>query len=343
MSYRCCPMIQMSALNVLGRIDTGESTLSLCCERVPNRPEVAFARSPEELLRSFVGECALVAAECAHITEDQQRYFTAGCTQCANFLEDKCSADGLIHYVNFSMYPAPCQSHCIYCIVHKDDGVSVNSDAVRAAYEKLFGVLELAERYGIVAPDAVWQVSSGEITIHPYRDRIMKLVRGKRTGFYTNCMKFDEEIAQNLHDNPNSFINLSIDAGTPETWEKVKGVDNFDKVTENLAKYYARSARPDQITLKYIVLPGINDVYEDYQSLMEIMKVLEVKHLSISRDTPKKYSIDQQERAKLTGAAAYLLAMCHKNGISYDMLTYTQEEQKAALRLAKEIFHRGQV
>lgn len=204
-------------------------------------------------------------------------------------------------------------------------------------------MLELAERCGILAPDAIWQVSSGEIAIHPYRERIINLVRGRRAVFYTNCMKFDEGIAQNLHDNPVSGINLSIDAGTPETWKKIKGIDNFEKVTENLARYYTQSARPGQISLKYIVLPGLNDVYEDYQSLIEIMKVLEVKHLTLSRDGRKKYSMNREERTKLLGAAAYLLAMCYKNGISNDMVTYSQEEQNEVVRLAEEILLRGQV
>ena len=77
------------------------------------------------------------------------------------------------------------------------------------------------------------------------------MVKGKTANFYTNAFVFDEDIAQNMHNNPNSFINLSIDAGTPQTWKKVKGFDNFDKVTDNLVKYYVNCARPGQITLKY--------------------------------------------------------------------------------------------
>lgn len=342
MSYRGCSLIQASALNINGRMETGDPVISLCCENLPSIPKIGFQGTAEDTLRAFVGESVLVSVECACSPKDSQRHFTAGCLQCARFREGDYRTDGRIHYVNLSMYPAPCQSRCIYCSVHKEDQ-SVNNDAARAAYEKLFDMLELAERCGILAPNATWQVSSGEIAIHPYRERIMNLVRGKRAMFYSNCMKFDEDVAQNLHDNPKSAINLSIDAGTPDTWKKIKGVDNFDKVTENLARYYAQSARPGQITLKYIVLPGINDIYEDYQSLMEIMKVLEVKHLTLSQDSRKKYSMNRKERTELLGAAAYLLAMCHKNGISNDMFSYSQEEQKEAVRLAAEILRRGQV
>lgn len=240
------------------------------------------------------------------------------------------------------MYPAPCQSRCIYCNI-PNENQSVTSEAAKTAYEKLFDMLDLAKRCGILAPNAVWQVSSGEIAIHPYHDRIMKLVQGKAATFYTNCMKFDEAVAQNLHDNPNSTINLSIDSGSRETWKKVKGFDNFDQVFENLVKYHAASVHPGQITLKYIVMPDINDIYEDYCALMEIMKVLEVKHLTLSRDVRTKYSIGQEERTKLTGAAAYLLAMCHKNGISNDMFTYSQEEQSEAIQSANEVLQKGLV
>lgn len=342
MSYRCCSLIDRFALNINGRIDTGKPVLSLCCEELPDTPKIPFAQTAEDSLRAFVGEGLLATVECAQVRDDSQRCFTAGCVNCAQFQEGEHSLSPLIRYVNLSMYPAPCQSRCIYCNVHRENQ-SVAGEAAKAAYEKLFDMLDLAQKSGILAPNAVWQVSSGEIAIHPYHDRIMKLVKGKTAAFYTNCMRFDEAVAQNLHENPNSAINLSIDCGTSETWKKVKGVDNFDEVLENLVKYHAASARPGQITLKYIIMPGLNDIYEDYLSLIEIMKAFEVKHLTLSRDTRTKYNMGEEGYIKLTGAAAYLLAMCYKDGFSNDMFTFTQEEQMETARLANEILQRGLV
>lgn len=342
MSYRCCTMIQNFALNFNGRIDTGNPCLTLCCEGVPDTPRIPFSETAEDTLRAFVGEGMLTAVECARVTDDSQRRFTAGCARCAQFQEGDWTINALISYVNLSMYPSPCQSRCIYCGVHREDQ-SVTGEAARQSYEKLFELLELAERCGVLSPNAVWQVSCGEIAIHPYRDRIMKLVEGKRAVFYTNCMKYDKAVARNLHDNPDSAINLSIDAGTPETWRRIKGRDNFETAMENLARYRAESARAGQITMKYIILPDINDIYEDYVSLIEIMKALDVKHLTLSRDTRKKYQMTREDQVKLTGAAAYLLALCHKNGISNDMFTYTKQEEQEAVRLAAEILQSGQI
>lgn len=342
MSYRCCPMISQFYFNVNGRIDTGKPVIALCCESLPDIPRIPFCGTAEDTLRAFVGEGLLAAVECARVTDDSRRHYTAGCVNCAQFREGDWGITPLISYVNLSMYPSPCQSRCIYCHVYREDQ-SVTGEAARAAYEKLFQLLELAEQSGIVTPQAIWQISCGEIAIHPYRDRIMELVRGKRAIFYTNCMKFDEAVAQNLRNNPSSAINLSIDAGMPETWKRVKGRDNFDTVLESLVKYHAAGPGPGQITMKYIILPDLNDFLEDYLSLAEIMKALEVRHLSLSRDVRTKYSLSREERVKLTGAAAYLLAICHKNGITCDMVTFTQEEEAEAVELANEILQKGLV
>lgn len=338
MAFRSCPMIDGLCLNINGRVDTGERVLTLCCENIEEKPGIAFADTPEETLERFLGMRSITLAESVSGVRDGA--YTSGCAKCANYRSGEHSLGLFISYVNLSMYPAPCQCRCCYCEAPK---FWRDTPEVHAAYEKLFALLELGRETGMIQPNATWQVSTGEITIHPYRERIMKLVAGQRAVFFTNAFRFDEDIAQNLHDNPGSAINLSIDAGTSETWKKVKGFDNFEEVTSNLVQYYKRSARAGQITLKYIVLPGINDNYEDYASLMEIIKILEVKHLTLSRDTGKKYSLSGRERTDLLGAAAYLLAMCHKNGVEFDMFTYTAEEQKEAVELANEILRKGMV
>lgn len=137
-------MIQNFALNVNGRIGTGKSYLSLCCEGLRDMPKILFSDTAEDTLRAFVGEGLLTAIECARVTDDSQRRFTAGCTRCAQFQEGDWTINALISYVNLSMYPSPCQSRCIYCGVHQEDQ-SITSEAAKSGYEKLFDMLELAE------------------------------------------------------------------------------------------------------------------------------------------------------------------------------------------------------
>jgi wyosine [tRNA(Phe)-imidazoG37] synthetase (radical SAM superfamily) len=349
MKYSSCERVEGFFLNISGRIDTDENTpppLGFCCEPLENIPAIPIGEDARETLSQImdIREHIIVENKKVSLGLAAERTYSAVCSKCAYCQENRWRTDGAIHYVNLSMYPALCQCKCIYCNIPTEDmKKSMNSPEVKKAYDNLFGLLEYAKAHGMVAENAMWQVSSGEITIHPYKDRIMEIVEGQAAMFYTNCFIYDEKIAEMLHKNPNSSINLSIDAGLPQTWHKVKGVDNFETVMMNLASYYAASARPGQITLKYIILPGINDTYEDFQSVIEIMKTVQCSQLSISRDDTKKYNSIQEESDKLIGAAGYLVAMCHKNQIRNILTMFTPQEQQRVIHFAEELLRTGQI
>ena len=348
MKYKSCSAIENFFLNFNGRIDTDSKCMTLCCENVDNIPGIALFESVQQSMESLRRERAEIIAESVRFSllggSDDERKFTNGCAKCANFLEgDYGNFDGLIHYINLSMYPAPCQSKCIYCDVHSGESGIFDKRLHANYYEKLFDTLDYAQKNGLIAQNATWQVSSGEIAIHPYKDRILDLVKGQAAIFYTNCFIFDEEVAANLAANQRSAINLSIDSGTVKTWHKVKGVDNFEVIMVNLVKYLNSSSRPGQITLKYIVLPGINDNVEDYLYVIEIMKILKVKHLTIARDTSVKYTLDARLSEKLISAAGYLAAILHKNEMTMDMFTYTPAEREHVVAFANELLKVGKV
>lgn len=216
-------------------------------------------------------------------------------------------------------------------------------DEVSIYYDQIFTFLEYIKEQGWIAPDARWQVSSGEITLHPFKDRFLDLVEGQRVTFFTNCFLYDKRIGEILHNNPASSINLSIDAGTAQTWRSVKGVDNFAQVSQNLIAYYKNSTRAGQITLKYIVLPGINDTMEDYASLMELMKQLEAGHLTLSRDTSLKYKLNKKQSDELIRAVAYLYAFCEKHSISPGVAAFKPEERREIAMLAGKLIREGMV
>ncbi len=329
-----CPMIAGQDLVFEGRVD--ERCIMPCCEKhIPNVPAVGFADTAEETLDRFLGMRAMVAATFLN-TAQSDRY---GCGKCFYFRKAAWEFAHDISFVNLSMYPAPCQCKCIYCC-ESEHVNAIYTPEVKAGYEKLFALLEYAKTSGVINPDATWQISSGEITIHPYKERIMELVRDRHAVFFTNAFLFDEAIAQRLHDDPESKINLSIDSGTPETWRRVKGFDNFETVLSNLRRYRKSSVRPGQIILKYIILPGVNDSEEDFRSVVEIAKELEVGHLTVARDTERKYKHDDEYRGKLLDAAARLLAVCKANGITNDMFTYSTAEQAEVRELAEKLLTR---
>jgi wyosine [tRNA(Phe)-imidazoG37] synthetase (radical SAM superfamily) len=343
LKYRSCSMIENFSLNFAGRIDTDTPCIRICCEWLENVLKIAFCESARNSVENFRRMRAELIAESIRFEllgdASKPRKFTAGCAECANFqVGDFGKFDGLIHEVNLSPYPAPCQCKCVYCsIVGEKEFMRLNKRLHAAYYEKMFDAIDYAESAGYIAPDAKWFVSSGEITIHPYKKRILELVKNRNVTFFTNGFLFDEGIASILSENPCSDIIISIDSGTPETWLKIKGVDNFGTVIGNLTKYRDHSRHGGrQIWLKYIVLPGINDTLADYKPLIEIMNILDTKRLSISRDINKKYTSNAKARDSLIRAAGLLVATLHKNGMGagIDMLEYQPSEQAQIIAFA---------
>ena len=157
---------------------------------------------------------------------------------------------------------------------------------------------------------------------------------------------FDEDIAQELHENPASFLNVSLDSGTAKTWYKVKGVNNFDHVIENLKKYSQSAHHPEQVSLKYIILPGINDSEEDFRAFVDFKKKWNMSLGTFSRDNRVLSDLDPSSDASLSHkvfnsniieSAARLTAIHAKEIGSVSFSNFTEEEKHQIVNLANEI------
>ena len=78
----------------------------------------------------------------------------------------------------------------------------------------------------------------------------------------------------------NINIVVSVDAGTKETFKKVKRLDFYDKVWENIAKYAAVQNAPNLVKTKFILIPEINDTKEEIESWIKKSIESGLKHLS---------------------------------------------------------------
>jgi len=105
----------------------------------------------------------------------------------------------------------------------------------------------------------------GEIAIHPQNRPLLEKVKGHDLVIGTNATIYSEALADVLSLG-RSVINVSLDSGTRETYNKVKGIDAFDKVRENLHRY----AENGKIVLKYIFMQGVNDTDRDLDGFFSL-------------------------------------------------------------------------
>jgi hypothetical protein len=131
--------------------------------------------------------------------------------------------------------------------------------------------------------DLEMQFSTGEIMVHPNRDKIIEMLQGYRTLLFTNATIYSEKLAS-LMEQGLLTIMTSIDCGTPETFRRIKSVDCFDKVCCNLARYAATGGC---VVLNYIMLPGINDTEAEADGFVDLAAKLGAV-VQLSNDTRTK-------------------------------------------------------
>jgi hypothetical protein len=133
---------------------------------------------------------------------------------------------------------------------------------------------------GIINESTRMGFACGELSIHPKRREILRLFDRFPCTIFSSCVVFDEAIAGHAGYGKTT-LNCSVDAGTRETYAKVKGADVFEKVCGNLEQYAGRGAK---LLLKYIFLKGINDNEADIDGFVRLVEKLRPGSVMISWD-----------------------------------------------------------
>lgn len=142
-------------------------------------------------------------------------------------------------------YHSICNLKCTYCSEEYFGGKKVQYDLsllLKSWTENL--VLDGCD-------SVVW--GGGEPTLDPnfkeILDIVLEKIKPKYLRFFTNSVKYSNEI-QKLLDTKKIYITTSIDAGTRETYDLIRGFDRLERVFDNLNLYVKTSA--NHVTIKYI-------------------------------------------------------------------------------------------
>ena len=159
------------------------------------------------------------------------------------------NAGGLTIISAGSLKGERCNCRCVYCDLTKSGG------SIR---DGKFTAMELLSGYGGFFPQkTMFYYAPAELTISPCKAEIYDFIRKNDWTFSvlkTSGILFDEELAAFM--SGGGRINVSLDSGTAETYKKVKGVDCFARVVENIKRYRSAGAK---IELKYILIERLND------------------------------------------------------------------------------------
>ena len=138
-----------------------------------------------------------------------------------------------------------CNMRCSYCSDVYYGGKNPSYD--------IFGFLNELIKKNKIAKNLLVAWGGGEPTMFKDFSKLIGFINSRlkplSQRFFSNAINYDESIAELIASGTASLI-TSIDAGSKDTFRKVRGVNQYAKVLRNLKKYFALS--PDNIVIKYI-------------------------------------------------------------------------------------------
>ena len=159
---------------------------------------------------------------------------------------------------------ARCNMRCTYCSDTYYGGKVANYDIMKCLNE-----LVIKKK---IRDDAQVAWGGGEPTMAKDFKEIIKFinskVRPKTQRFFSNAINYSEEIAYLLKNNIAS-LTTSVDAGSIESFKKIRGVRQYTQVLKNLKRYFDCS--PNNTVIKFI-FTELNSTKDEVKGFTEDIK-----------------------------------------------------------------------
>ncbi len=203
-----------------------------------------------------------------------------------------------------------CNSNCIYC--------SCNVKAYDNSY-KLLPIIKRFISYGLINSDTVVNWGGGEPLICSEFDSCANFFIKKKIKQNINSsgIKFSDLILYGMRNNLIT-VQISPDAGTPETYLRIKRQNGFDIVWENIKRY---AQFPDKIVVKYIIFSMNSNEYDIRKFIAKCIEsnikkiVIDAEHNSSNGTFCKFGKIGEQELQM----AILLKKLAQQNSIEYTL------------------------
>ena len=201
------------------------------------------------------------------------------CLGCFRIEEKDWDESEYIDYITITHY-STCNADCVYCSNNLEPEERTND-----TYEVL-PFLRYLKNEGVLKEGMELCIGGGEFTIYKECEDILKefcLNNFAKLFVATNAIKYSENLHKSIEYGSANVL-ISLDSGCRETFKKIKRVDSFNKVVENLKKYASFEGAKDRITLKYIIIPGMNDNIGEFKKFIKIIKSVGLKRAGIDID-----------------------------------------------------------
>lgn len=190
------------------------------------------------------------------------------CKRCYRYKDCYIYVSRKLNSFNFS-FLGWCNYKCEYCSAHQPALKNYDDKFSLVPY------LTELEKHGMINDVFSVLFAVGEPTLNEKRFALYEHCREKQyfLDVFSNCSVFDEKLFELAHTSP-VIVRKSFDAGTAATYRKIKGVDRYEKMLENVRRYL--QAPYLGLNPKYLFVPGVNDDEEDVMNFVQMCRGLNI-------------------------------------------------------------------
>lgn len=245
------------------------------------------------------------------------------CVGCEFLYEDDWDTADYINEILITHW-TDCNSNCSYCPVVNDEPLR---DATK--FYNIVPVIKDAIKKRIFKKDSIINFAGGEATIHPeFEELLTMFLKNKFTNIIINSsgIKYSKAIEDGIKSG-NVKIVVSVDSGTENTHKKIKRVDSYKLVWENLEKYAKAQMltdKSDLVRTKYIVVPGENDTIEEIDIFIEKNKNANIKFIAVNVELYWYKENHQNQNRHLKEILEYFKQKASENGINYILYPHAE-------------------
>ncbi len=220
------------------------------------------------------------------------------CTGCV-FLEEKdWDEEDYINFLQFN-YWVSCNSKCTYCYEVQNKKMF---DKIKP-YNAVPVLKDMIEK-NILRPGGEVSFGGGEPTIAPEFEDLIKLLTAsgfRNMRIHSSGIKYSPAIAEAIKKGVLNIV-ISIDSGCDKTYKKIKRINAYKKVLDNMKKYSAANTDGyGLMTSKYIIIPNVNDNRKEIDNWINSVRESGCKWLALdiedvwyklNRSTISSYYLD---------------------------------------------------
>lgn len=203
----------------------------------------------------------------------------SACLECPRLKKKEWKDKNKFNYILINHWNN-CNMKCIYCYT-RDRKKEFN----KMIPYKILPVLKDAVKNKMLTEDCWIDITGGEPLVLKEFPDLMKFIIEETTATVlvnTAGADYSKWIKKGLEQGRVSPT-ISLDAGTRETYKKIKGFDYFKKVINNVKKYQKGldEVKNSLISLKYIFIPEINDNIDELQCWLNLVEELGIKNIKL--------------------------------------------------------------